>query len=629
MSNYPQKISLPTAVTNYSNNDLSCEHVTSTNFMELGVAKTLELAPKQSIDVDMTTFARLNPLTLPTYGSSRINTRAYFVPYRTICPYWDDFINDSPHVFSTDSATLIPDRIPQIKNSDFVNLFIDTNVTNQDVDLPLVDPDNIILNPTKEQADNCDFVYIDINGVANGYYLTKFGKRVYKLINQLGYRIDFNRLNTEFNHSALPLFALAKVYIDFYFPSQYLQSNIVSNISKWFTYNETPDDFYNTFNHLKLREIFKSIERVCYDSDYFVSSWDNPNSPNLGGASDVVIKDINRTVSNDKSADVVLESSPYDSAPYLKDVNGQPINKVSQYALNALRSLTDYMKRHQIVGSRVLDRYLSRWGVVLSSEKLKRSVQLAKSTQALKIGDVTSLADTTLNSLNSSQGATLGAFAGKGVSQGNFNFSFETDEFGMVIIISTVVPRAAYYQGQDRTTMHTTRLDFYTPEFDNLGVQALATREVFCPSNSYHQYPSQNFVNDLRFNYNNLIFGYVPRYAEYKRGMDNITGDVVLGSVNTGLQGWTMFRDVLPFFSDFGINAKHNLSFVQGDDAEQYDRIFNRYSTDENPIDQINVYHLMSIKSRFPGKSLFDDYEFESEDKAKKVSVDVGGVRAN
>ena len=74
----------------------------------------------------------------------------------------------------------------------------------------------------------------------------------------------------------------------------------------------------------------------------------------------------------------------------------------------------------------------------------------------------------------------------------NGSFTFESDEYGYIIMVSSIVPKTSYYQGQDRSTMHQTRLDFWTPEFDSMGVQALSNREIFMPLDGRKQYPAQS-----------------------------------------------------------------------------------------------------------------------------------------
>lgn len=600
MASFPKSTKQPIAVTHWSNIDLSCQHVTTGNFMEFNVAKAMELCPRQTIDIDMHTFARLAPMPLPTYGNADIKNRAYFVPFRTVMKGWNEFIDDTTVVDGTGEA-IIP-LVPQIPAIELIKMFTYSSMSTTTTGVG-------------------DFEHISSNGTTTSRVFTPAGKHAYKLLCSLGYRIPFDeRSASSFTLSALPLLCLLKLYFDWYFPSAYVDDDRANSVRRMLNLSPTADedDFSSYFSSRNLEEIFDILYRVSYDSDYFVSAWDNPVAPNSGAYSEFSINDITNDSSSLNSAIISNDS-----------INGTPLvsqsSAISQFAIDALKSVSDYMRRHQIAGARVLDRYLSRWGVRLPDAALDRSVFIGESIRKIDFGDVTSTSDSFND--ESGTGSVLGGYAGKGIGDNQSpNFvHYSTDEFGMLIIVSTIVPKTSYYQGMDRCTFHTRRYDFYTPEFDNLGTQALATRELFVPIRDYSQSDEQNGID-----YDSAVFGFTPRFAEYKRGYDNMTGDLVLSSKNVGLEGWTLMRDVSRYFDPRGnrsyADVVHDQGFVEGADANQYNRIF--YVTD-NVEDKFYIIHNFIIETRFPGKSLYDSYEFKDYDKAEKVHIDVNGVRAN
>jgi hypothetical protein len=272
------------------------------------------------------------------------------------------------------------------------------------------------------------------------------------------------------------------------------------------------------------------------------------------------------------------------------------------------------MKRHQLVGARALDRYLARFGVNLASDKLKRSIYIGSAMQGLQFGDVMSTADT--------ETSFLGDYAGKGISYGSGTFEFDTDEYGMLIIVSSIVPTVGYSQGVDRTVMHLSKLDFYTPEFDNLGVQAIESNELYTPTKLNKFATTAEAANTTLNTFRNQVFGFTPRYSEYKIGRDKLTGDFRCDSINAGADSWHMLRNVNP---ETLTELLHDVDFVRGTDAEQYSRIF--YNTDADASDKFKIIHNFNVTSFSPMKSLYDTYEFE--DKGKKVVEDVNGVKMN
>lgn len=592
---FPQKTSLATAVTNRTTLDLSCQHVTTADFMQFNVAKALELVPKQPIEIDMRTFARLEPLPVPTFGNAFIHNRAYFVPFRTVWTAWDDFANDVPHIYDSGEMKQVT-SVPLLSTSDISLVFADDDFS-------------------IEVADNeaYDFEYVQYNTATGNVTgtpwkgrFTPLGRQTYKLLRSLGYSVDFNNYRNFV--SALPLLCLCRVYNDNFYPSAYANNDDSAWLQSFFKNNNDLLTDDTIFTEIGLKRIFKILTKVCYDSDYFTSAWDNPNAPNGNLASSMSVVDI-----NDVTGENIVGYDLFDgkNAPVISNESNGAISSLSQFALNALRSMSDYMKRHQIVGSRVIDRFMARWGIKLKSEQLNRSMYLGQWKQDIKFGDVLSTSDT--------DGAQLGAFAGRGISfvdgKTGFNVNFDCEEHGMLIFTSTIVPVTQYYQGENRHCNHLTKLDFYTPEFDNLGTQAIACNELYTP------------IGRTIKGYRDKVFGFTPRYAEYKVPVSQITGDYVCNSMNVGKDSWTLFRDVSLYIDTEGLeNLEHSMAFVEGNDREQYNRIF--YNTSSS-ADHFNIIHDFNIKTTFPGKSLFDTYEFENEDKAQKVTVDVNGSKHN
>ena len=574
MASFLDKIKVNTAVDNRTKLDLGCDHITTANFMQYNVAWFKELVPKEKISVSMETFTRLNPMPVPTFGRAKINNRAFFVPFRTIFPAWNDFITDARHTYANNVMKTV-DTVILVKNSVLLNyIFTQANlVTGADV---AYDVDALV------------------GGSPKKYKLTSKGRQILKVLESLGYKIIWND-SQDYSWSALPLLAMAKVYCDWYYPSQYIGTGFdVDEVEGIFNRD------VSTFVELSATDIaaiFNLISAgVCYDSDYFVSAFDNPTGPNTDAFSGITISDPQGvgTVS-------VPTSGQSEGTPGLAGT------RITQWLVDGLKSLTDYMKRHQLVGARALDRYLARFGVNLSAEKLRRSIYLGSDYENIQFGDVMSTADT--------QGASLGNYAGKGIGYGTGSFDYETDEYGIMIIISSIVPKAGYYQGVNRNNMHITKLDFWTPEFDNMGCQAISKAELYVPMSNNDASMTTSALTDG-------VFGWTPRYAEYKVGRDMLTGDFRCGSINAGQEAWHTMREVnYAHVSDI----VHDIDFVKGSDADQYSRIF--YNTDADVADKFNIIYHFEVASWSPMKALFDTYEFEN--KGASVTEDANGVKMN
>ena len=605
---FPQKMKVPVAVNTRSNQNLSGKHLTTSEFMQFNVARAIELVPNQNIDVYHEVFSRLEPLALPTLGGADIRHRAFWIPFRTVFPAWNDFITDSRHQFqSTNGVANIQSvgNVPLVSNNALYTLLTSSDVTTSVGTLP--------------SGARYDFKYID--GTSSSYRtFTTFGRYVWKTLRSLGYSVAWTPNNTS-SYSALPLLCLMRVFCDWYYPSQYSENSQVAVLLSYLQSNNVPSTT-SMFTGPQLLAIFKTIYKVSYDPSYLVSAWDNPSGPNMSTSSQFTIPDINNVVDTvDGSGtsaynDYVRygQTSGLDSkgAAIVGNNTATPASphKITQFALTALRSLSDYLKRHQLAGSRALDRYLSRFGVQLSAEKLNRSSLIESYKQRIDFYDVTSTSST--------ETAPLGGFAGKGVSYGDGKFHVDTHgEYGMLIIITTIIPDEFHYQGMLRHVFHKSKLDFFTPEFDALGVQAIAKSEAYLPN--------EGTSTDNQLTLTNGIFGFTPRYSEYKYGFSQVTGDYDVPSMNVGKEAWTLGRSLKDTYDDNPTGFVHNLNFIVGNDSQQYNRIFQV----TEGADHFNIYHRFEIKSSFPGKSLFDDYEFKDEDDSKKVTVDVNGSTVN
>lgn len=593
----PKKANVPVAVKQYSNLRSTPRHNTTANFMEYAVARCKELPKNDTYEFDMRSTVRLKPMVSPTYGKMEIHNRAFFVPYRLVMPGFNDFNNDVPWYNSLGEPVSITNS-HRFSNDTFVNLFLKSEMSQRITE----DVSGVLSNKAY------DFIRYESSSPIP-YKFTSLGRYAYKILRQLGYGVYFNGSTTLGSgpySCALPFLCWMRIYFDWYFPSQYVDDARANRLRKWFTVEPLiSTSFQNKIKADDLLEIFTELRRVSYDTDYYTAVWDNPSAPNVGSFSKIRGNDV--TANNAGVLGTLDNGTPYLSGT----------SSTTQFGLDLLKSVSDFMRRNQISGARTIDRFVARWGSAPMSEKIMRSQYISETIAPIRVGDVTATAN--------SDGTPLGGYAGKGFGQSSdANFvSYTAEEVGMVIVISTIVPEPVYYQGVLRHTLHLNMLDFYTPEFDNKGVQAMSSREVYMPTGLLNSADVSKGIN-----FDEAVFGFVPRYGEYKVEHSQITGDLVLGSVNTGMEGWTLGRDLDAYFdsSQEYASVVHSQEFVDGSDALQYNRIFDYFGEDE---DKFIVEHVFDVRNRFPGAPLYDGYEFDTSGKAPTVSIDVNGVRAN
>ena len=645
MASYLDKVQVNTAVTDNTKLDLGHQHISTADFMQLNVATIMELVPGSKIDVKMESFARLNPLPVPTFGRASMRNRAFFVPFRTIYRGWNDFITDSVHVasdgYSVQNAGSLLSSVPTVAMYELTEAFL--GYQGSDVN----DGAGMVYQVSGGQGTTNWDCTQTINGTTYYYCYTVKGRQCLKLLESLGYKLDWTA-SKEVVLSAMPLLALAKVFVDWYYPQQYANRLEYDILLALCNYDVKSGPLQLTAS--QVNTILSLCAYVQYDSDLFVSAWDQPNEPNAGNYSDFKLVNIdtigqvygsgssvynitqqngvsNRSGGAINTGDAIERYGSMD-APFITGYLGAGTSGntlvtggISEYLLHSLHALTDYMKRHQLAGSRAFDRYLARFGKALPAEKMNRCVYLGAAVQDIQIGDVMSTADTV-----NTGGSQLSAFAGKGISYGNGHFDYSTDEFGYFIVLSSIVPATGYFQGIDPLTQRISKLQFFTPEFDSLGSQPIEAANLYIP-----QVPgTMNSGNPY-----SQIFGFVPRYADYKAPtcMDRLTGNFRIPSLNGGAfvnagNSWHLMRTFSSQtdFSQDWANVVHSPQFISGGaDFSQYKRLF--YDDAADSPDNFTVIHNFEIAEYAPMKALYDSYEFE--DKGKKVTLDTNGVKMN
>ncbi len=611
MSNFLSKIKVKTALQAKRNKfPLSCSHITTSDFYQNVPIYCHEMIPKETIKLHIGSETRCAPLVNPLFGHIKTYYRAFFVPYRVIYPAWNDFIEGTPHRFANGNISL-PSYVPLIVLNAIYSLF-----TTQSLGFATV---------SSTQSSRSDFRFITTAGGSTYNYvtLTAKGRLAYKILVSLGYKLNwetYHKDNSDENLSlsALPLLAFAKIWCDWYSNPQY---DTTSDIEQFFADNNGGS--INTASSLSA--LFNKVILLTYDLDYFTSAWDNPVSPNTGVVkSSIQVQDITlmggvtnpdgsirnevgMSQINNPQGGVVL-------TPVIRseqDTSSTPttVSQISQYILDTLHSVTDFVTRYKMVGSRALDRYLAEYGIQLSSEKLRRSVYIGKFDTSFNIGDVTQTTPEMEEGTSTQFG--VGSYTGKMIGGGDGTFEYTTDEYGLLIVTSFIVPRNNYVYGRPRMLSHKQALDFFKGDFDALGVQAIRQDELVTFSNG--SVPnSTNYKSDG-------VFGFTPRYAEYKVANDNLSGDFLLKSKNSLLDGWYMARQFDP-----DSQLRHTATFCYAD-GSQYNNI---WQDGDSGFDHFFNHYIFDVEVYAPMKPLFDMYDYSNED-GRTILANLNGTNVN
>jgi hypothetical protein len=225
--------------------------------------------------------------------------------------------------------------------------------------------------------------------------------------------------------------------------------------------------------------------------------------------------------------------------------------------INSLRRafrLQEWLERNARGGTRYIESILAHFGVKSSDARLQRPEYLGGSKGKMVISEVLSTAETT---------APVGQMAGHGISvSGGNEFQYNVEEHGWIIGLISVTPDTAYQQGLHRSLDKFDRLDYYWPTFANIGEQEVKAKEIYGNSQ-----------------FGDTVFGYVPRYAEYK-----YLNSRVAGEMRTSLDYWHLGRI-------FAEEPNLNGEFIS---CEPSTRIF---AVEDPDVDNIYAHIFNNIKA--------------------------------
>jgi len=236
--------------------------------------------------------------------------------------------------------------------------------------------------------------------------------------------------------------------------------------------------------------------------------------------------------------------------------------EVDPTTINDLRRafrLQEWLEKAARGGSRYIESILAHFGVKSSDKRLQRPEYITGAKTPIVVSEVLN----TTGTVDAPQGAMAGhAF---GVAEGNYGGYF-CEEHGYIMGIMSVMPKTAY---QDGIAKHFLKFndpfEHFWPSFANIGEQEVLNRELY----AYGATP-------------NAVFGYVPRYAEYKFENDRVAGDF-----RTSLDFWHMGRQ-------FSAQPSLNKQFI--DCVPDY-RIF---AVPEATVDHVLVDMMNIVKAVRP-----------------------------
>lgn len=153
-------------------------------------------------------------------------------------------------------------------------------------------------------------------------------------------------------------------------------------------------------------------------------------------------------------------------------------------------------------GTRLTELIRSHFGVISPDARMQRPEHIGGGSTPIVINAVAQTSSTDATSPQATLTAT-----GTMVSAGGHDFRYSATEHCFIIGLANVRSELTYQQGMRRMWNRRTRYDLYWPAFSHLGEQAVLNKEIYCRGDA----------ND------DLVFGYGPRYDEYRFHPSQIT----------------------------------------------------------------------------------------------------------
>lgn len=226
-----------------------------------------------------------------------------------------------------------------------------------------------------------------------------------------------------------------------------------------------------------------------------------------------------------------LTANPQNVILQVGQVETPVLGSISIRDLRASSALQRYAERSLEWGNRYEEFIQREFGIKPRDSRIQRPEYLGGGSGTLQISEV----------LQTAEGADtgVGTMRGHGVAGlSQRPIKFRAPEHGFIIGLISIRPKPVYTQGVPREFLKKSRLDFFTPELANIGMQEVLERELYFTAGN-----------------ENAIFGYSERYQEYRYNQPKVTGEF-----RSTLSYWNMARqfDKAPVLNGSFINMSNS-----------------------------------------------------------------------
>lgn len=343
------------------------------------------------------------------------------------------------------------------------------------------------------------------------------------------------KINKPFSVNALPVRAYVKIWNEFFRDENVDNAAAIKTDDEDVIYNSTEDQKGTMEEDLKFAISGNNLLPVNKFHDYFTSCLPYPQrGPNVtlpltGNArvqwsfSAQELQDYG--IMTDNGAQHLIPASGNTlGAPKTNEDNGKPrvllgkdsggvsmwvpmearLDNATSATINQLRQAISVQQYYEALargGSRYREQVQAIWDVIISDKTVQVPEYLGGGRYHVNINQIVQTAENDKSPLGET-----GAMSVTPINESSFTKSFE--EHGFVIGVCCVRHNRSYQQGLERFWSREDRLDYYVPQFANIGEQPVKKKEIMLTGDAT----------------DDQTFGYQEAWADYRMKPNRVSG---------------------------------------------------------------------------------------------------------
>lgn len=346
------------------------------------------------------------------------------------------------------------------------------------------------------------------------------------------------KINKPFRVNALPVRAYVKIWNEFFRDENVDNAAAIKTDDEDVIYNSTEDQKGTMEEDLKFAITGNNLLPVNKFHDYFTSCLPYPQKgPNVTlpltgnarvqwsfSAQELLSYGIMTT--ND-ATHLIPASGNTLGAPVINESNGKPrvllgkdsggvstwvpmearLDNATSATINQLRQAISVQQYYEALargGSRYREQVQAIWDVIISDKTVQVPEYLGGGRYHVNINQIVQTSGQQTE--NDTPIGETGAMSVTPINESSFTKSFE--EHGFVIGVCCVRHNRSYQQGLERFWSRKDRLDYYVPQFANLGEQPVKKKEIMLTGDTS----------------DDETFGYQEAWADYRMKPNRVSG---------------------------------------------------------------------------------------------------------